>query len=79
MAQLTAVETGQNDTECTRAFVASTRLSIVESGQLDIDAFNALENQIGRELAGNSEGIEGPLGGRGVYTPWGYWWVRKEA
>ncbi|RSH83092.1 uncharacterized protein EHS24_006749 [Apiotrichum porosum] len=65
----------QNETECTRALVAASRITIVEGGEYTHDTFSVLEGEVHAELDGHGAG---GARARGLYSPWGFWWVRKE-
>ncbi|WOO81153.1 Secondary metabolism regulator LAE1 [Vanrija pseudolonga] len=72
-------DVAQHETESTRALVDAARLSVIDEGVLSSPAYDLLEAEVRRELAGQARGSAGGFSGAGVFVPWGFWWVRKAA
>ncbi|KAK4685359.1 large subunit ribosomal protein L44, partial [Tremellales sp. Uapishka_1] len=70
-------EIDSTETTNTRAFVGATKRLILETGNITAAEFAELDAEIQQELAGNSRGQAGPLGGRGIASVWRYWWAFK--
>ncbi|KAL7421920.1 hypothetical protein Q5752_003692 [Cryptotrichosporon argae] len=68
-----------NETANSLSMVSAARLLVLEAGDVTADAYDEVERAVADELGGRGTGRAGPRGSAGVISPWGYWWVRKEA
>jgi hypothetical protein len=59
------------------AFCNASRLMVLESGVLDEEGFDEMEAELTVDVRGQSEGMAGPEGPRGLLSDWGYWWCIK--
>jgi hypothetical protein len=59
------------------AFCNASRLMVLESGVLDEEGFGEMEAELTADMRGQSEGMAGPEGPRGLLSDWGYWWCIK--
>lgn len=51
---------------------------MLEAGRMTEEEFDVLAAEASAEFTGHGVGPCGPLGARGILSPWGYWWARKE-
>ncbi|RSH87194.1 hypothetical protein EHS25_003103 [Saitozyma podzolica] len=59
------------------AFCNASRLMVLESGALDQEGFDEMEAELTADMRGQSQGVAGPEGPRGLLSDWGYWWCIK--